>query len=80
MKCLFKNLGQKSNVRKCPSVCLEIWVFFTHLLVWQLCPSPYTFLTRQSHFRQLSQKSFEQRKEMTFDCGLANVRAVVVRG
>jgi len=30
----------------------------------QLCPSPYTFLARQSH---LSQKSFAQRKEMTFD-------------
>ena len=54
--------------------------FFTHLLVWQLCPSPYTFLASQSHFRQFSQKSFEQRKEMTFDCGLANIRAAVVRG
>ena len=27
MKCLFKSLGQKSKVRKCPSVCLEIRVF-----------------------------------------------------
>jgi len=77
MKCLFKSLGQKSNVRKCPSVCLETSFFYT--LVWQLCPSPYTFLARQSHFRQLSQKSFEQRKEMTFDCGLANIRAAVFR-
>jgi len=30
----------------------------------QLYPSPYTFLTRQSH---LSQKSFAQREEMTLD-------------
>jgi len=34
------------------------------LLGGQLCPSPYTFLARQSH---LSRKSFAQRKEMTFD-------------
>jgi len=27
----------------------------------------YTFLARQSHFSHLSQKSFAQRKEMTFD-------------
>ena len=79
MKCLFKSLGQKSNVRKCPSVCLEIRVF-TYLLLWQLCPSSHTFLARQSQFRQPSQKSFEQRKEMTFDCEPANIRAVVVRG
>jgi len=47
--------------------------FFSTLtvLVWQLFPSPYTFLVRQSHFRQLSQKSFEQRKEMTLDCRLS---------
>jgi len=72
MKCLFKSMGQKSNVRKCPSVFLEIRVFSTlTVLVWQLFPSPYTFLVRQSHFRQLSQKSFEQRKEMTLDCRLS---------
>jgi len=33
----------------------------------QLCPSPYTFLARQSHFSHLNQKSFAQRKEMTLD-------------
>jgi len=33
----------------------------------QLCLSPYTFLARQSHFSHISQKSFAQRKEMTFD-------------
>jgi len=60
-------------------VCLEI-SFFTHLLAWQLCPSPYTFLARQSHFRQFSQKSFQQRNEMTFDYGLANITAAVVCG
>jgi len=37
------------------------------LLGGQLCPSLYTFLARQSHFNRLSQKSFAQRKEMTFD-------------
>jgi len=38
--------------------------FLTNLLVWQLCPSPYTCLARWSNFRHLSQKSFEQGKEM----------------
>jgi len=64
----------KSNVLKCPSVCLEIRTFLTQLPGKQLCPSPYTFLARQSY---PSQKSFEQRKEMTFDGRLANIRAPV---
>jgi len=33
----------------------------------QLCSSPYTFRARQSNFSHLSQKSFAQRNEMTFD-------------
>jgi len=33
----------------------------------QLCPSPYAFLARQSHFSHLSQKSSAQWKEMTLD-------------
>jgi len=38
------------------------------MLTWgPIVPSPYTFLARQSHFSHLSQKSFSQRKEMTFD-------------
>jgi len=37
------------------------------LLGGQLCPSPYTFLARQSDFSHLSRKSYAQRKEMTFD-------------
>jgi len=37
------------------------------LLGGQLCPSPYTFLARQSHFSHRGQKSFAQRKELTFD-------------
>jgi len=69
--------GQKPNVRKFSSVCLEFSLFLTHLFVWQLCPSPYTFLARQSHFHHLGEKSFEQRKEMTLDYGLANIRAAV---
>ena len=66
--------GQKPNVRKFSSICLEVKGFF-NTLVWQLCLSPYTFLTKQSHFHHLSEKCFEQRKEMTFDCALANIRA-----
>ena len=42
-----------------------------------MCTSPYTFLARQSY---LSHKSFEQRKEVTFDGRLANIRAPVVCG
>jgi len=68
---------QKSNVRKFSSVCLEVRVFLIHLFARQLCHSPYTFLARQSHLHHLSEKSFEQRKEMTFDCGPANTRAAV---
>jgi len=64
-----------------PVFFLKLDFFYTlTVLVWQLCPSPYTFLARKSHFHQLSQKSFEQRKEMTLDCGLANIRAAVVGG
>jgi len=37
------------------------------LLGGQLCPSPYTFLARQSYFSHVSQTSFAQRKEMTLD-------------
>jgi len=40
------------------------------LLGGQLYSRPYTFLARQSHFRHLSQKSFAQRKQMTFDSRL----------
>ena len=43
------------------------------LLAGQLCPSPYTFLARQSYFSHLRQKSFAQRKEMPFDC-IKNVK------
>jgi len=34
-------------VLKCPTVCLEIRAYLTHLLGRQLCPIPYTFLTRK---------------------------------
>jgi len=54
-----------------PVFLLKLGLFCTLTVhVWQLYTSPYTFLARQSHFRQFSQKSFEQRKEMTLDCGL----------
>jgi len=72
--------GSKIQCTEMLQFFLEISFFFIHLLVWQLCPNPYTFLARQSHFRELSQKFFKQRKEMIFDCGLANIRAAVVRG
>ena len=39
---------------------------------------PYTFLSRQRYFRHPSQTFFEQRKDMTFDRRLANIRAPVV--
>jgi len=61
MKCLLI-VWVRSNGLKCPSVCLEIRAFLTRLLEGQLCPSPYTFLARQSHFHHLSQKSFEQKE------------------
>jgi len=47
------------------------------LLGGQLCPSPYTFLARQTHF---SEKSFAQRKEMTFDRRLKTLGFPVVFG
>jgi len=54
--------------------------FLTQLLRGQLCPIPYNFLARQNHFHHPSQKSFEQRKEVTIDGRLAHVRAPVIRG
>jgi len=61
--------------------CVEVpqgfyWNLFflkTHLLGEQLRRSSYTFLSRQGYFPHPSQKSSEQRKEMTFDRRLANV-------
>jgi len=41
---------------------------------------PYTSLSRQRYFRNPSQNPLEQRKEVTFDRGLANIRAPVVLG
>ena len=64
----------------CPSVCLEIRFFLTHLLEGQLCPISNTFLARQRHFRHPRRRPSEHRKEMIFDGRLANVRALVVRG
>jgi len=61
--------GQKPNVRKFSSVCLEVRVFLTHLFVWQLCPSPYTFLARQSRSHHLSEKSFEKGKRWLSTAG-----------
>jgi len=47
--------------------------FLTHLLGEQLRPSPYTFLSRQSHFPPSESKNLEQRKEMTFDRTLTSI-------
>jgi len=63
-----------------PVFVLKSGFFLNTLTCGQLCPSPYTFLSRQSHFPHPSQKSFEQRKEITFDRRLANITAPVVRG
>jgi len=79
MKCLLKNLGQMqcAKVPRCLS-----WNqgFLTHLLgeLWR--PSPHTSLSRQSRFPHLSQKSLEQRKEMTFDRRLANIITELASG
>jgi len=82
MKCLLK-IWIKSNVLKYPSGCLEIRFLLTRLLGEQLCPSPYTFLSRQSRFPQPNQKSLdskdlEERKEMAFDLRLANITDLVL--
>jgi len=80
MKSLLKSPGQ-IECAKVPN-CLS-WnqgFFITHLFGGQLFPIPYTFLARQSYFRQPNQKSFEQKNEVTFYGRLANVRASVVRG
>jgi len=54
-------------------LCLKSGLFNTH--AWrQFCPIPHIFLARQSHFRHPNQKSFKQRKEMTFYGRLANAR------
>jgi len=76
MKCSFKARVKNPMSESSPVFVLKLG-FLIHLFVWKLFPSPYTFLARQSHFHDLSEKSFEQRKEMTFDCGLANIRAAV---
>jgi len=54
--------------------------FLTHLLVEQLRPSPYTFVSRQSHFSHPSQKSLEKRKEMAFGHRLPKITDLVFRG
>jgi len=79
MKSLLKNLGQiqRAKVPRCLSWNLG---FLTHLLGEQLCPSPYTFLSRQNRFSHPSQKSFEQRKEITFDSRLPNITDLVFQG
>jgi len=66
-------------VLKSPGVRLEI-SFLAHLFGEQLRPSPYTLLSRQTHFPHSSQKSFEQRKELTIDRKVANITAPVVCG
>jgi len=40
LKCLFKSLGQKSNVRKYPSVCLETRIFLHTYLCGNCAPVP----------------------------------------
>jgi len=74
-KTFIQSPGQKPNVRKFSSVCLEVRVLNTLICVAIVPQSLH--LPRQSHFHHLSEKTFEQRKEMTFDCGPANIRAAV---
>jgi len=71
MKCLLKNLGQ-IQCDKVPQCFSWNQVLFNTLTWGQLCPSPYVFLSRQSHFPHPSQTSFEQMKATTFDRRRAN--------
>jgi len=58
---------------------LKSGICYEHTWEWEaIAPSPYTLHVR-SHFLQPSQKSFEQRTEMTFDLRLANITDPVVR-
>jgi len=77
MKCFLKALGQ-IQFAEVPSVCLEIRFFLTHLLGYQLRPSPYILLSRHTRFPHASQMALEQRKEMTFDRRLANISDAVL--
>jgi len=79
MKCLLKSLGQ-IHCAKVPQSFSCNQVFFNTLTWGQLCPSLYTFLSSQRHFPYPSQKSFEQRKPMTFDLSPASMTAPFVRG
>jgi len=50
-----------------------------NILTWgQLYPSFETFLRSQSHFSNLSQKTFEQKSEITLDGRQANITSVSI--
>jgi len=52
---------------------------FFDTLIWAAI-APQSFLSRQSRFPHPSQKSLEQKKEMTFDRRLPNITDLVFRG
>jgi len=63
---VYSKIGVKSNVLKYPGVCLETRVFDT--LTWGVIAPQSLHLPLQTKpFPHPSQKTLEQRKEMTFD-------------
>ena len=74
IKCLLKRLGQI----QCVKVLQFVWKsgLFQHTYLGAFTPSPYTF-SSQSHSSP-SQRSFEQRTDMTFD-STADKQTLLVR-
>jgi len=75
MKCLHKNPG-KCNVLKYLSVIVEIRGFLKNVFGGNCAPVSTHF---SPDFPYPSKRSFEQRKEMTFDRSLANITGPLVR-
>ena len=68
----------ESSLLKRPNVCFEIRAFLTYL--GQFSSNLSTCFSIQKSLPSPQSKSFEKNKEMTFDCSLANVTNLVVRG
>jgi len=54
--------------------------FFNIRFGGKLSPTPYTFLSSQSHLPHHSKTSFEQTTKVTFNRRLANITGLVARG
>ena len=73
-----RKIRVKSNVLKYLSVILEMRAFLKHVFGGNCVPAPHIFLQTR-HFPCSSERSFEQRKEMTFDRSLANITGPLAR-